>query len=107
MLKDWDTQGFSLCPFYPEPLAGKVVLMAEVPHPDAHTNPDLYGATVAIDIPMNEDGLRGFSYTVRWLHQKVVEVTAPYVETLEEDGTVKREPIGKQTADGKWTYGVH
>ncbi|MFN3886120.1 MAG: hypothetical protein ACK4MG_04105 [Aquabacterium sp.] len=96
LLKDWDEQAFSLTPFYPEPLAGRVVLMAEQP-----------GTQTPVDVPFAESGLAMIAAAVMWLHPKSVEVTAPYIETMGADGHVQREPLGNQTADGKWTYGAH
>ncbi len=96
LLKDWSEQSFCLTPFYPEPLAGRILLVADRPSGES-----------PVDIPMGEHGLAGLSQTVMWLHPKTVEVTAPFIETIGEDGQIKREPLGNQTADGKWTYAAH
>ena len=72
MLRDWDKQAFCLAPFYPEPLANRLVITR-------YTNMGL-DDEAAIDCQMDIDQLR---QAIQWVAPKSVEVTAPYVVSLD------------------------
>ncbi|AWI53195.1 hypothetical protein DEH84_06940 [Aquabacterium olei] len=93
MLKPWEDQAFCLTPFYPEPLAGKLLLMRE------RVDGEDYRAVNHGLKPGFADWL---AIAVRWIAPKAVEVPAPVFMTQEADGSITAESLGGDSR-GMWT----
>lgn len=93
LLKEWSEQAFCLTPFYPEPLAGKLLLLRE--RQEA-------GDYRAINHGMKPEFTDWLAITVRWLTPKTVEVPAPVFMTQDADGRITVESLGGDSR-GMWT----
>lgn len=95
LLKDWDEQYFCLTPFYPEPLAGRLLLVKERDMGD--------GDFEAVDHTLSPETIDFLQYATRWLDPRTVEVSAPSITTMDEHGNASTEYMGGD-GTGKLTY---